>query len=52
MGIRYNSPQMERVVKNKTMESGLHAWASDNFDAGTDTTGIRDSAPVWSYLLF
>jgi hypothetical protein len=23
-----------------------------DFDAGTDTTGIRESAPVWSYLLF
>src|SRR6266480_1025055 len=52
MGIRYNSPHEEKVVKNKTMDSELHAWASDKFDAGTDTTRIRESAPVWSYLLF
>jgi hypothetical protein len=51
MGIRYNSPQEKRLVKNKTMDSGLHAWASDDFDAGTDTTRIRESAPVRSYLI-
>src|SRR3979411_1933919 len=52
VGIRYNTPQEERVVKKKTMNSELHAWASDNFDAGTHTTRIRESAPVSSYLTF
>src|SRR3954464_10050783 len=33
------------------MDSGLHAWASIGFDAGRHTTGIRESAPVSTYLL-
>ncbi|MGH7485876.1 MAG: hypothetical protein ACREMY_09785, partial [bacterium] len=51
IGIRYNSPLGEMVVKNKTMESRLHAWAPDGFDAGRHTTRIRESAPVLGYLL-
>src|ERR1700694_311470 len=50
-GHYYNSPQNKRAVKKKTMNSELHAWASDDFDAGTDTTRIRESAPVSSYLV-